>query len=422
MFVFLLSNCFSRVYLEEHFDPGWEKNWSRPEKVKRGVLLGKFRSSAGTYYADEIKQRGLETMDAHRYYLFYSNFTEPFDTRDKDLIIQYTVRLDMYIDCAGAYIKLLGPPNKQVEFSNESQYSIMFGPDICGANLHQTKVAIGYNDSYYTIKDNLNANKDHLTHGYTLIIRKNNTVEVKIDGETKISEKLQDLFDIPKVTTIPDPNSVKPADWDDIEYIIDENDKKPADWVDDEFIEDPDAFRPPSFDDSMEWVPPMIKNPDYIGKWKPRFIPNPNFKGFWTPKMIEVEPTPDPQFGHFQSLTFLGIDVFQSCPGTILGNFLVTDDEEYAKKALKEAFLSIRSDEIESFDIHSDATKREKVRESKYNEKDYDVFQKLDAMSSDDEVLKAKKMDALKAKKESEKIKEKKLKKKEAKHDYMNEL
>lgn len=419
MLSLLFSYSFSRVYLEEHFNPGWEKNWARPDKVKRGVLLGKFRSSAGAYYADEKKQRGLETMDAHRYYLFYSNFTEPFDTRDKDLIIQFTVRLDMYIDCAGAYIKLLGPPTKQTEFSNETFYSIMFGPDICGANLHQTKVSIGYNDEYYPIKDNINANKDHLTHGYTLIIRKDNTIEVKIDGETKSSGKLSDLFSIPTVSSIPDPKSKKPFDWDDVEYIVDENDVKPDDWVDDEFIEDPDAFRPPTFDDSVEWVPPMIKNPDYIGEWKPRFIPNPNFKGFWKPDMIEVDPMPDPQFGHFPSLTYLGIDIFQSCPGTILGNFLVTDDEKYAEKALIEAFLSIRSDEIESFDTHSDQAKRDKAKDTRFNEKDYDMFKKLDAISSDDDV--SKNANKLKAQKEKEKIKEKKLKKKEQ-HDYLTEL
>ena len=197
MLNFFVLFAKSTVYLEEHFEPGWEKKWSRPEIVRRGVLLGKFRSSAGSYYADEKKQRGLETMDARRFYLFYSNFSQPFDTREKDLIVQYTVRLDMYIDCAGAYIKILGPPNNQIEFSNESDYSIMFGPDICGATLHQTKLRLGYKGDHYDIKTNINANKDHLTHGYTLIIRKNNTIEVRIDNEIKAKGLLSDLFDLP---------------------------------------------------------------------------------------------------------------------------------------------------------------------------------------------------------------------------------
>ena len=407
-FFILLSK--STVYLEEHFEPGWEKNWSRPEIVRRGVLLGKFRSSAGSYYADEKKQRGLETMDARRFYLFYSNFSQPFDTREKDLIVQYTVRLDMYIDCAGAYIKLLGPPNKQIEFSNESDYSIMFGPDICGATLHQTKLRLGYKGEHFDIKTNINANKDHLTHGYTLIIRKNNTIEVRIDNEIKAKGLLSELFDVPNVTQIPNPNSVKPDDWEDVEYIVDENDKKPDYWVDDEFIEDPDAFRPPSFDDSMPWAPPMIKNPDYIGEWKPRMIKNPKFKGFWKPDLIDVEPTPDPTFGHYPSLTFLGIDVFQSCPGSILGNFLVTDDEEYAYKALRDAFLDLRGEEIKIFDSHSDQLQKEKEMETRFGKNDYDTFKSIDSISSDGRPTSK---DPLKDSKLKKAAKESKLKKKQ---------
>lgn len=402
----------STVYVEEHFAPGWEKNWSRPEKIRPGLLLGKFRSSAGSYYADEKKQRGLETMDAHRYYLFYTNFSQPLDTREKDLIIQYTVRLDMYIDCAGSYIKILGPPTNPLTFSNESDYSIMFGPDICGATLHQTKVRLGYNGQHFDIKKNINAYKDHLTHGYTLIIRKNGTIEVRIDNEIKAIGKLSEMFDVPNVVQIPDPASVKPEDWDDTEFIIDENDKKPDDWVDDEFIEDPDSFKPPSFDDSMPWAPPMIKNPDYIGEWKPRYIKNPKYKGIWKPKMIDVDPIPDPTFGFYPSLTYLGIDVFQSCPGSIMGNFLVTDDEEYAYQSLKEAFLNIRGEEIKTFDSHSDQLQRERETQQRFDQNDYDSFKRIDAMSSDG---RRKSKDPIKDEKLKKAEKIKKLKKEEAK-------
>ena len=403
----------SKIYLEERFNSGWEERWKKPEIIKKGVLLGKFRLSAGNFFADENLQRGLETLDSRRYYLLYSNFSESFDTRQSDLIIQYTVRLDMYVDCSGEYIKIFGPPANPNTFSNETFYSIMFGPDVCGATLHQTKVYIGYNGEYYPIKKKINCYKDHLTHAYTLIIRKNHSIEIKIDGETIISGLINKLFDVPIVSQIPDPNSFKPINWDDNEFIIDINDKKPIDWVDEQFIEDPDAFRPPSWDDSIEWAPPMIKNPDYIGEWKPKLIPNPNFKGYWKPNLISVDPIFDPSFGHFPSLTFLGIDLFQSCPGSILSNFLITDDEKYAEEVLKEVFLNIRTAEIKNFDLLADRLQKEKEIERLRNEKDMDHIKKLDAISSDPNLIDENEGSYKKVKRQM-KLKEKKLKKKES--------
>jgi len=409
---FLVSLAYSRVFLEEHFSSGWEERWKRPDIIKKGLLLGRFRLSSGNFFGDEQRQRGLETLDSRRNYLFYSNFSKPFDSRNGDLIIQYSVRLDMYVDCAGEYIKLFGSPSSPTSFSNETFYSIMFGPDVCGATLHQTKVIIGYNGTYYPLKKRINCYKDHMTHCYTLIIRRNNTVAVKIDGDTVVEGPIAELFDVPLTNTIPDPKSQKPINWDDIEYIVDPEDRKPSDWIDEQFIEDPDAFMPPSWDDSVPWAPPMIKNPDYIGEWKPRYIPNPNFKGHWMPEYIETQPTPDPEFGHFPSLTFLGIDLFQSCPGSILSNFLVTDDEEYANQVLKDTFLDIRKTEIKNFDQLSDRMHKEKDLETKRASKDIDYMRKIDAMSSDSNDA-DQPVDSYKKEKSKLKAKQKKLKKKE---------
>lgn len=379
-----LTFASSKVYLEERFQQGWEQRWARPTYVRKGIQLGKFRLSAGEYYGDEKKQRGLETMDARRFYLLYTNFSHVFDTRDKDLILQYTLRLNLYVDCSGFYIKLFNSDEDFQYMSNESIYSIMFGPDICGAVQKKTHIILSKDETYYPYLKGVSCYKDHLTHAYTLIIRANNTIEYKVDGKLIDSEKLENRFNVPLTKEIPDPNDKKPDDWDDDEYIVDVTDKKPDDWVDEQFIPDPDSFRPPSWDDSIPWAPPMIKNPNYIGEWVPRKIKNPNYKGIWQPKMIKLdEPVEDPTFGHFNSLSFLGIEFYQSSPGSIFNNFLVTDNETYAQEVLDDVLnTELRHEEVKNFDRLSNKASEEKELE-KYRSMKQRNLKDQDKLKSD---------------------------------------
>lgn len=385
MFSLLLFSAQSTHYFVEKFNEGrYTDRWLRPLYVKKGVQLGKFRLSAGNYYGDEELQRGLETLEARRNYLLYSNFSHTMDTRDKDLIIQYTLRLNMWIDCAGQYIKVLGSHVDMTRFSNISEYSVMFGPDICGATLRKTHIIIGHKGKYYQYSRGIQCHKDHLTHAYTLIIRKNNTVEYLIDGVLKDRADMKDRFNIPLTDEVPDPKDKKPTGWDDDEWIPDPNDKKPEDWVDDEFIPDPDAFRPPSWDEDIPWTPPMIKNPKYVGEWYPQIIKNPKFKGIWKPKMIKVNPpVPDPTFGHFEALKYLGLEFYQNTPGAIFNNFLVTDNEEYALQMLKDQFLIIRDPEVRSFDRLAQRLTEERELENLRRENDNERVK--DSTATDDE-------------------------------------
>lgn len=52
------------------------------------------------------------------------------------------------------------------------------------------------------------------------------------------------------------------------------------DWDKPEHIPDPDAVKPEDWDDEMdgEWEPPQIDNPEYKGEWKPKQIDNPAYK------------------------------------------------------------------------------------------------------------------------------------------------
>ena len=59
---------------------------------------------------------------------------EPFAFK-RDLIIQYEVAFQSGIECGGAYMKLLSESDEDLaEFHDKTPFTIMFGPDKCGAS------------------------------------------------------------------------------------------------------------------------------------------------------------------------------------------------------------------------------------------------------------------------------------------------
>ena len=117
----------------------------------------------------------------------------------------------------------------------------------------------------------------------------------------------------------------------------------------------------------------MIKNPNYKGIWKPKLIKNPNYKGVWFPRKIKTEKeVKDPTFGYFPSLSFLGLEFYQATSGSTFNNFLVTDDEEYAAKVLRDTFLIYREAEVKSYNkmvsTIMEENELEKIRNQKEKE------------------------------------------------------
>lgn len=72
---------------------------------------------------------------------------------------------------------------------------------------------------------------DEFTHVYTLIVKPDNTYEVKIDNERVEGGELEADWDFLAPKKINDPDAKKPSDWDDRKKIDDENDKKPEVWI-----------------------------------------------------------------------------------------------------------------------------------------------------------------------------------------------
>jgi calreticulin len=350
-------------FLEEKFHSGWENRWvSSTHKSD----LGKFNWSAGKYFNDAEEDKGIQTSQDARFYAMSTPLTK-FSNKGKDLIVQYVVKHEQDIDCGGGYVKIFPSTLDPTKMEGESPYNIMFGPDICGPGTRKVHVIFSYKGKNLLTKKNIPCKYDTTSHLYTLIVKPDNTYEVRIDGEKVESGSLYEDFDFLPPKQIKDPKVSKPSDWVDEKTIADPEDKKPEDWDQPEHIADPNAKKPEDWDDEMdgEWEPPSIDNPAYKGEWKAKQIPNPAYKGEWEHPLID-----NPEYVHddnlyaYDDFGHLGLDLWQVKSGTVFDNILVTDSQAEADKWL-EAFKTSQKGEEAAKKAAEDAEAAKKAEEEK---------------------------------------------------------
>jgi calnexin len=288
------------------------------------------------------------------------------------------------IECGGAYIKLFSDPAfDPVSLSNETRYTIMFGPDKCGDTkqvhfifMHAPATTGVLEEKHLDPKPEPKI--DTINHLYTLIIRPDQTFSVLVDGEVVKSGTLFKDFSPPvnPPATIDDPTDRKPSDWVDDEMIENPDATKPEDWDEDEpeyipdperkdppedwlfdeprFIPDPEATKPDDWDEDIhgdwepptianpkceqgncgEWEPPLIENPNFRGKWTAPQVKNPDYKGEWVPRQIpnpEYFEDPDP-YAKFPPLTGAGFELWVVTPDIGFSNVYIGTDEEALQK------------------------------------------------------------------------------------------
>merc|ERR1712010_363676 len=351
----------AEVYFEEDFSGDWESRWVS-SKSKEG--LGAFKVSAGKFYNDAEAGKGLQTSQDAKFYAISAK-TKEFSNEGKNLVIQYSVKFEQDIDCGGGYLKIGAfEPEK---FEAESKYNIMFGPDICGSSTKKTHVIFNYNDKNLDKKSEVKAEKDILSHLYTLIVKPDNTYEVQIDMEKVADGSLEEGWPFLEPKEIRDPDEKKPEDWVDEEMMDDPEDKKPEGHDDiPAKIADPKATKPDDWDDESDgtWEAPQIDNPDYKGEWKAKRIANPAYKGVWAPKKIaNPKYVDDNTIGQYDSFAFVGIDVWQVKSGTIFDNLLITDDVDTAKAAADK--IKVEQDAEKAAKEKADAEKAAKAEEER---------------------------------------------------------
>merc|ERR1712023_614960 len=280
---------------------------------------------------------GIQTSQDARFYGISAKMDSPFTNKDKELVVQMSVKHEQDLDCGGAYIKLLGPEVDQAKFGGETPYQIMFGPDICGYSNRKTHAIFHYEPKKENllIKDDLKVETDKLTHLYTLVVKPDNTFEVFIDLESVRTGTLEEGWDFLLPKQIPDPAISKPADWVDEKKIPDPDDKKPDDWDDEE---------------DGEWESPNIDNPEYKGPWSPKMIDNPDYK---EDKDLYLR---------CKECTHVGFELWQVKSGTIFDDIIVTDSFKEAKEYAEKTFTKKKGPEKEMYDAKEAEKKAEADR------------------------------------------------------------
>jgi calreticulin len=278
---------------------------------------------------------GIQTSEDARFYAISSKLDKPFSNEGKELVLQFSAKHAQNIDCGGGYIKLLPSKTDQKNFNGDSEYAIMFGPDICGTSTRRTHVIFTYKGKNHLIKKDVKCETDKLTHVYTLIVRPDNTYEVRIDGKKVESGSLTDDWDFLPPKSIKDPAASKPSDWVDEAKMADPSDVKPSGWDDiPAKIVDPKASKPDDWDEESdgEWEAPTIDNPEYKGEWKAKQIDNPAYKGPWVHPMIaNPDFKDDASIYSFSDIGAVGFELWQVKAGTIFDNIIVTDSIKEAE-------------------------------------------------------------------------------------------
>jgi len=361
-----LAGTSAEVFFQESFGDGWEDRWVKSE-WKDAAEIGAWETTEGKFYGKE-GDKALKTTQDARFYGLSAKMASTVDNKGKDLVIQYSVKNEQDIDCGGAYIKLL-PDTDQAKFGGDSEYAVMFGPDICGYT-KKTHVILTYDKkegkpTNYLHKTDVKTESDKFTHLYTLIIKADNSYEVQIDGEKVEGGNIADSYDVYHDKQINDPEQSKPADWVDEKKIPDPEDKKPEGHDDiPKQIPDPEAKKPDDWDDEDdgEWEAPQIDNPDYKGEWEHPKIDNPEYFD-------------DEHLHNFckKGCNTVGFELWQVKAGTLFDDIIVTDSIEEAKKFADETFYAKRDAEKKMAEKQEADEKAEKEAEEAKKKEEEDA-------------------------------------------------
>jgi len=378
--VVMSTGAQAKVYFHEDFNSGMD-NWVQSE-WKPAAEVGEFATEAYKASVDD-KDLALKTKDDARFYGLSAKMNGVLNNADKDLVIQYAVTNEQDIDCGGMYLKLLNKGLDQSKYGGESEYSVMFGPDICGSK--KTHAILNY---ARPVGETEAKNMDHTSqieakgdtdyHVYQMVIKPDGTYTVKIDGDSVKDGKMAENWPFQPPQEIQDPAESKPEDWVDEAKIPDPEDKKPAGWDDiPRQIPDPEAEMPEDWDeeDDGEWEAPMIDNPDYKGEWSPKLIDNPDYKGPWVHPMID---NPDyfeleNEWNVCKDCEYVGLELWQVKSGTAFDDIMITDSVEEADEAaegllakakeMKEAALKKKAEEEKAAEEEADDEEEEETSE-----------------------------------------------------------
>ncbi|ODQ65851.1 calnexin [Nadsonia fulvescens var. elongata DSM 6958] len=389
-------------------------NWkaSLAKKDDEFAYVGKWEFEEASYQPTFKGDKGLVLKSEAAHHAISALLPQTFDNTNHTLVLQYEVKFQKGLACGGAYIKLLSE-NEDLhsnEFSGETDYQVMFGPDKCGSTnkVHfiirrKSPITGEYEEKHLAAPPSVKQNK--YTNLYTLIIHPNQDFEIRINGVTSKagslltegvlkpglnpSAQIEDVNDKKPEDWvdelfIPDPeNSVKPADWDEDApfFIVDTSVVKPTDW--DEtiplYIPDPESTKPVDWDDEEdgefvapeifnpeceshgcgEWRAPKIKNPNYVGEWVAPMIENPAYAGEWASRLVD-NPVyyEDLSPSNLEPIGGLGLELWTMQADILFDNIYLGHSVEEAEMIGNSTFVVKRHFEETAYPKKTEAPKR----------------------------------------------------------------
>lgn len=371
----LLGISTAKIYFQDDFstDAFATKRWVQSEWKQDSGEAGTLESSGGLWAVNG--RGGIRTTEDAKFYAFSAKLDETFDNSESDqLVFGFSVKHEQKMDCGGGYAKLLPPGIDASTFNGDTDYSIMFGPDICGYSTKKVQAIFSFEGENLLKNSDVKCSDDEYTHTYLLVVNKDNTYEIRVDGEEKSKGNMKDDWSFEKPKTIKDPEESKPEDWVDDEEMDDPEDTKPDDWDDEAAsIADPDATKPDDWDDEEdgEWQAPQIDNPEYKGEWRAKRIANPAYKGAWVHPEID-----NPDYVEAKDVYkrgpvgYVGVEVWQVKAGTVFSDFILTDNLDEAVAFLDERKTN-EDEEKKAKEAYDEANKPEE--EEKDDEEEEDV-------------------------------------------------
>jgi len=380
----------SSAHLFETFDGGLPDSFVKTSGNKQDEEKSKYSGEIVAEAAQKnalVGDLGLVLKNKAKHHAIATNLAKPFVFTDEETFVaQYEVNFQSGVECAGAYIKLFADDESLdlKNFDDKTRFTFMFGPDKCASDykLHfiynyQNPKTGEFEEKHLKTKPKTETLKsaygDANPHLYRLVVKKDNTFAISLDGSVISKGNLLDDLkpSINPEKEVVDKDDTKPEDWDDREKIDDPNAVKPEDWdesapkkiVDDDAVmpkdwredieplmDDPEATKPDDWDDEMDgeytppqidnpeckdisgcgaWEKPMKDNPAYKGKWVAKKIKNPEYKGVWKPRMI---PNPDyfedaTPFASASTIKAMAIEVWTMSENIMFDNFYIGTSE-----------------------------------------------------------------------------------------------
>ena len=198
------------VYVEPFLDgPGvvFAEPFSSAEALKRFVPSAASKDGVeadlakydGRWEVAAPEAEGIEgdlaliMRDKAKHHAIAAQLAKPFQPADgKPLVFQYEVKFQSEMSCGGAYVKLLSADAESdfTKFHDKTPYTIMFGPDRCGAEEKLHFILRHVNPVNDAIEEKHGKKPDDFsgkffdvgkTHLYRLVIHADSSYEISID-------------------------------------------------------------------------------------------------------------------------------------------------------------------------------------------------------------------------------------------------